>query len=225
MRLAAPSPRVQVCRMPAPTTRPAVQRLFAAIVPDAAARAALAKLQREWLRALQDRAGMATGSPPTTQALQHIRLVPPGSLHLTLRFFGATPGERLAALVDAVAATAERACPSAPQLQRIEHWPPRRPGVVVATTDTPPALAALAADLEAAARALGLAAEPRAFRAHVTLARCRGQPLPPVPILPAPLALPARALVLFESHTLPEGARYTPIRHFPLQDTAGPTRP
>lgn len=192
--------------MPATTDAPAL-RLFAAASPAAPVRAALHALQQAW------RTALAQAGPACTAG---VRTLPADALHLTLRFYGATPPDRLAPLCAALGADAARAAPSAPVLQRLECWPPRAPRVVAAVFDTPPPLAALAAALEASARDLGFAPEPRRFRAHVTLARCRGRPLPRVALGLPGLALAVDAITLFQSRTLPEGAAYTPLHTFPL---------
>ena len=182
-------------------------RLFAAAAPAGPERAALHALQQAWLAALVQADPAAAGS---------VRPLSADALHLTLRFYGATPAERLAPLCDALRADAAAAAPSAPVLHRLECWPPRAPRVVAAVFDTPPALAALAAALEASARALGFGPEPRRFRAHVTLARCRGRPLPRMAVdLPA-LSLRVKAITLYQSRTAHDGAAYSALHAFPL---------
>lgn len=92
---------------------------------------------------------------------------------------------------------------------------------------------ALAAQVEAECRAAGLDAEPRAFQAHVTLARARHRDGSDLPTLPAvPLLAPWRAaqLILFSSHLGKAGAIskaepgrrtsapvHEPIRSVPLE--------
>ncbi|HET6604244.1 MAG TPA: RNA 2',3'-cyclic phosphodiesterase [Xanthomonadaceae bacterium] len=176
-------------------------RLFAAVLPDDAARAALVRLQGELRQAL--------GAAP-------LRWADPEALHLTLRFFGAVPEDRVreveAMLAPAAAAAKSTRC----ELQRIEYWPPRVPRVVAAAFSCPAALAALATGLEARARALGFAPERRRFRPHVTLARGSGRIIGRAPVRLPALALDADNLALVSSLTLPEGARYRTLRRWPL---------
>ena len=74
------------------------------------------------------------------------------------------------------------------------------------------------AELAETARELGLPAERRPFRAHVTLARARqgrvSFPTPP-PAVP-PLTLDIGELTLFSSRLEPSGARYTVQASYPL---------
>ena len=191
-------------------------RLFAGFAPDPPVRTALAALQQAWCMALSAGDGGGGAGADDPGAIAGLRLVPAEDLHLTLRFFGSTPAASLAPLQALLAAAAATARPFEACLERLEYWPARNPRVVVAAFGAPAVLQALVARVEAGARGLGFAPEPRPFRAHVTLARGRGAPLPPAD-LPLPrVAFAARTLVLFESRTRAEGARYTPLATFPL---------
>ena len=177
-------------------------RLFAAVEPDAATRDALRDLQRDWARGMD--------------GIHGLRLLPPASLHMTLRFFGDTPVAQVAPLVAGLRRRAQAAQPCAATVRGIEYWPPTAPRVVVAAFEAPPALHALAADIEQLARELGHPAEPRGFRPHVTLARGHGAPLPAAAgALPA-LALAVRAVSLVRSRLEAGGARYETIERLPV---------
>ncbi len=93
--------------------------------------------------------------------------------------------------------------------------PPRRPGVLAVALRAEPALGELHADLLAGLeRAIGFEPERRALRPHVTVARARGRErLRAVALDPEPAALEfeAEALVLYRSHTGPDGSRYEPL--------------
>ena len=81
------------------------------------------------------------------------------------------------------------------------------------------AVEALGRVFESTARHLGLAAEPRPFRPHLTLARASrdGRPVPPSGEAVGDLGeIDAREVVLFRSELSPRGARYTPIETFPF---------
>ena len=185
---------------------PATLRLFAAVEPDVAARTALCALQREWVQC----AGPIHG----------LRPLPRPSLHMTLRFFGATPATRIELLADGLQELAARATPCTAHIQGIEYWPPPAPRVVVAVFDEPSQLQELATVIEEFARQLGFPPELRPFRAHVTLARSTGAPLPaytnPVPQLP----LPVRNVSLMQSRTDPAGAQYHALHRFALRAPA-----
>lgn len=148
-------------------------RLFFALWPDPASRAALAQMQ-------QQVAG---------------RAVPAANLHLTLAFLGRQPGAALAPLRDILDALA---CP-APTLsidcfghfssQRIAWAGMRVP---------PPALLTLQASLIERLQHAGFAPDARGpYRPHVTLAR--HAPPPPPDARCTPLLWQARQLALVES--------------------------
>lgn len=177
-------------------------RLFAAVEPDAATRAALRDLQRDWARGMD--------------GIHGLRLLPPASLHMTLRFFGDTPAAQVARLVAGLRRLAQAAQPCTATLRGIEYWPPMAPRVVVAAFEAPPALHALAADIERFAREIGYDAERRGFRAHVTLARSHGAPLPAPADAPPALALAVRAVSLVRSRLEAAGARYETIERLPV---------
>ncbi len=173
------------------------RRLFLAVpVPDAV-RDALAAWSAAWRRSDDG-----------------WRWVAPAGVHLTLRFYGATEEARVPALVERTGALARRHAPFEARALGWGVFPaPNRPRVLWTGLEAPAALAALAREAEADARALGYAPEDRAFRPHLTLARAadRGRPLlpgPPDPRAPVFGAVPVRELVVYESHLGPGGARY-----------------
>ena len=150
-------------------------RYFLALLPDAAARIALA--------------GPAPAEP--------VRRVHPDDLHLTLAFLGElrapSPERLLEALVPAC-----RGCGAIyVVLERTETWP--RPRAACAAGEVPRA-AALSTVLWQSLAAFGYRADPRPFRAHVTLARglprSVGETVSPFPV---PIAWTSREIVLMAS--------------------------
>lgn len=130
---------------------PPAARLFIAVWPAAAVRAALGA----WLRQWQWGPGAA--------------VVTPAHLHLTLHFLGQVPLARLGALQAALPAAVAASAAFELELGRFERWPQ---GLVVLAADAPPApLLRLHAALAAVLQGLGLAVEARPYRPHVTLAR------------------------------------------------------
>jgi 2'-5' RNA ligase len=83
-------------------------------------------------------------------------------------------------------------------------------------------LALLAAALETASRALGLAPDERPFAGHLTLARARreARASAPAPRRGPAISFPVAEVVLFESRFGPTGARYTARARFPLSHTS-----
>ena len=133
-------------------------RLFFALWPDAAARAALADLAR------------------STASRYGGRPVPAANLHLTLVFLGEVDPARIGALRSAADGLA---CPGFPfELDRIGGF--RRSGVAWAgCRRSPPALLTLQSALESRIREAGFSPDDRAFAAHLTLARRVREPVEP----------------------------------------------
>jgi 2'-5' RNA ligase len=107
----------------------------------------------------------------------HLKWVPVYNLHLTLKFIGEWPEEKLPVLEAALHSIAKR--PVIPLELRGLGWYPnaRNPRVFWAAVEGGDALPALAHDIEAALAPLGIAKETRAFTAHLTLARIK-EPVP-----------------------------------------------
>ena len=131
-------------------------RLFVALWPDPATRAAIAKWQRGW------------DWPPRAAPVRAERL------HITLHFLGDVPTERLGEIAEGLQGPFE---PFELEFGHGGVWPN---GIaVLEPADTPPQLERLHATLSDAVVALGLAVDARPFRPHVTLARkARGARLP-----------------------------------------------
>ncbi len=98
---------------------------------------------------------------------------PPENLHITCKFIGAWHEERLKDLRTALN-TVTHTGPIAIGVSRFGFMPnPHRPHFLFAGVQAAPALAALVSALDQALLPLGLAAETRAYRPHVTLARIK----------------------------------------------------
>ncbi len=152
------------------------------------------------------------------------RWVRPQGVHLTLRFLGEVapePDRKARGTWRRVAADAR---PFRVRLRGVGRFPARgRPRVLwVGVEETKPggALAALAAELEQAARGLGWEAESQPFRPHLTLARGRRGVRPDEPYDAAVRigteGVGVRGLVLHRSQLEAGGARYTAVEFFPL---------
>lgn len=146
-----------------------------------------------------------------------VRWVRPEQMHLTLRFLGDTPVDRLPALAAALDAVTEGRAPFALRLTDVGCFPnARRPRVVwVGLGRAEKELAALVAGLEAALRPLGWPPEDKPFRAHLTLGRVKderaAQGVDWATAVP-PLDVPVTAVRLIESQLRPDGPVYT-VRH------------
>jgi len=125
-------------------------RLFFALWPDPATRAAIAALARD--------VGRETGG----------RAVAPDNVHLTLAFLGEQPAEivpKLCASAAAVEFSAFRLVSD-----EVDCW--RKTGIAwLGASEMPAELVALQGSLARTLAAMGIALEARAFAPHLTLAR------------------------------------------------------
>lgn len=195
-------------------------RLFFALWPDEAVRAAVLAVRREaWV-----------------QALPHG--VPAANLHLTLAFLGSLGAGQRACVEATVdrwmsgrgAVPGDRLAPTGftLRLDQMGYWP--RPQVLwLGPRETPPALSALVRGLRGILIPCGYRGDASPFRAHVTLAR---KVAPPAGAdadvgtgvgagsgltgAPAPVLWPVRDFVLLASHRVPSGVRYAVVARWPL---------
>lgn len=172
----------------------ATRRLFFALWPDEATRAAIVAATAEAVAAAGGRA------------------VPPANLHVTLAFLGAVPVGRVA---DAVAAGhGVPVAEGSVRFDRLAAWGRAGP-LVLEPGELPAGLEELHAALANRLDAAGFALESRPFSPHITLARkLAGRPSArragPVDWRYADFALVASA-------TDPEGSRYTVLERFPAR--------
>lgn len=179
------------------------QRCFLALLPAIASRAALQRGNE-----------LAAAAP----GMRGVRWTDATSLHLTLRFLGDTPHAQVEYLKHMLPSLA-RALPAL-AARRCAIWPNRaRPRLVVLEFDPLEALNALAGACEALAQKAGFDAEPRAFKAHLTLARLRPGCLPELPPAPAS-AIAFESLALMASAPPTAGARYRCIASVSLPQPA-----
>lgn len=191
-------------------------RAFVAIEPGKAARTAL--------EALQDR--LAAAAPRRA-----VRWVRPAQCHLTLRFLGNVPPDRLPELEQRLTETAA-ACPAfSLALAGPGAFPtPAAPRVLwVGLRGDLEALAALARRVDTAAADLGDHQEEREFHPHLTLGRVVDRDARVARALsellactrpPPPADWPVREFILFRSELRPEGAVYSVLASFALRPAA-----
>lgn len=195
---------------------PAGRRLFFAVPVPADTVKSVAALV-EGVRATD---GVAVVGPSRRRGALDVRWVRLDGLHVTLRFLGPTPEERLPELASAVQEVARASRPFDVRLAGAGAFPsPERPralwiGVAQGTVE----LAEVAAGLDSALVALGWNTDDRPFRPHLTLARSDG--VRAGPRLARRLMAAAEGfsatwraerLVLFESLTGGGRARYVPL--------------
>jgi 2'-5' RNA ligase len=174
-------------------------RLFFALWPDADMRRRIHKACKPAV----DRCG---GRP-----------VPPRNYHLTLAFLGSVADELIPQIRAAAAPI------PAPTLELVLDRYGRFPGPRVAwvgPAQSPPELANLAGALSAAVETLGLEADRRPFRPHLTVARKIVRDPPAAPDRPVVWTVQSYALI--RSVTAPEGARYLVDQAFPEGSSTEP---
>jgi 2'-5' RNA ligase len=147
---------------------------------------------------------------------------PPANLHITTKFIGEWPQERLEELKAALDAISSRP-PIQVRIRELGFFPnPRAPRVFWCGIEAP-GLESLASDTDRATSALGITAETRAFSAHLTLARIKDR-LDLDPLHRAIAAVPslefggfeARSFFLYQSTLRPSGSVYTKLSEFPI---------
>lgn len=157
---------------------------------------------------------------PLRAAVAGARWTRPEGRHLTLKFLGEVPDERVAAVAGALHGAASGHSAYDASFERLGCFPnPRRARVLwVGLGEGAERTAAVAESVESALGPLGFPRESRRFTAHLTLARFK---VPgPVGELDASAAPADRfvvdEIVLFRSQLHPHGARYTALERFRL---------
>jgi 2'-5' RNA ligase len=152
-----------------------------------------------------------------------INWTPVANLHLTTKFIGEWPEERVPELEEALAGV-PRPGPVTIGVRGLGFFPnARSPRVFWAGVDAPQ-LAGVAAATDRALEPLGIAPEKRAYSPHLTLARIKA----PVPLQALRERIgrlasqefgefTARRFFLYRSKLSPGGSVYTKISEFPLE--------
>lgn len=174
--------------------------------------------------------GIGLGAETSAALVRMQTLLPLGrpvaeqNLHLTLAFLDEQPEAALEALHTELEVLRQPAFDL--RFNGFGSFGAARPRLVFAAVDPVPALVALQAEVQRAARRAGIVLARRSFRPHVTLARFGAglraegaaqlagflEADAPVPVPPSA----ARAVTLWQSTLLPDGARYDPLAHYPL---------
>ncbi len=156
-----------------------------------------------------------------------LRMVAPENLHLTLQFLGETRLEVSERIQERLHKFTQGLFPFEVVANGIGAFPDDQdPRIIWAGFEEKSAelIGLIQKNVEKELEQLGISPDPREYRPHITLARCRG----PITGLTQNLhnlsnlelgGAYVRDLVLFESELTPVGARYTVRDRFPL----GPT--
>ena len=151
------------------------------------------------------------------------RWLRPENLHVTLKFIGELPAEKLAAIRTALASIRSAQAVTI-DFRGLGFFPnEKHPRVFWAGMEASPNLKTLASDIERATEKLGIPREQRPFSPHLTLARFEPPRLSKK--LRAPIkenatrefgSLAAKEFHLIESQLKPSGAEYTTLESFPF---------
>lgn len=147
---------------------------------------------------------------------------PPANLHITTKFIGEFPEDRLAELQTALGRLGPHP-PIAVRIRQLGFYPnPKSPRVFWCGVEAP-GLAELATATDQAVIVLGVAPEARPYSPHLTLARIKDR-IDPQMLQAAITALPrvdfgafeAASFFLYRSQLHPTGSVYTKLSEFPL---------
>ena len=151
------------------------------------------------------------------------RWVRPENLHVTLKFIGELPAEKLAAIRTALASIRSAQAVTI-DFRGLGFFPnEKHPRVCWAGMEASLNLKTLASDIEHVAEKFGIPREQRPFLPHLTLARFEPPRLPEK--LRTPIeenagrefgSLAAQEFHLIESQLKPSGAEYTTLESFPF---------
>jgi 2'-5' RNA ligase len=171
------------------------------------------------------RPGLAQVQGELKRSRAEVRWVPPGNIHLTLKFFGNVPEADIGSLALAAGEAAAGEEPFHLKVTVAGAFPsPKAPRVVwVGLGGDVVPLTRLYHKLEKAFAALGYLPEGRAFNPHLTLGRVKSPvnreklagmlaKLPPLNWPP----FTVKELILFQSVLSPQGSKYTPLKVIPL---------
>ena len=162
---------------------------------------------------------------PLRAATQAVRWVAPSALHVTLKFLGERDDHLVPELrraLESVAAAHASLSVSTTDVGAFPNF--RRPRVVWLGMTSEDAMRALARDVDRVFVPLGIPAEARAFQAHLTLGRVKGELAPREATLLAAAASGTRvsrgfsvqAVDLMRSELGPGGSRYAVVASVPL---------
>lgn len=158
------------------------------------------------------------------QPLPDVAWTLPGQLHLTLRFLGEVPADRIGAMIERLEKV--RVAPFILPVEGLGTFPPNRPPRVIwaGVGNGHPRLFQLRQRLDDALLASGLQLDVRTFHPHATLARCGDSAAPAVAHwlhASREFAAPpfrVESFDLYQSELRPNGAVHTLKRQFPLVD-------
>jgi len=160
--------------------------------------------------------------------LRGVSWTKPETMHLTLHFLGDQPDDLVAKIADIVVCVGSSTPPFQLALQRLGAFPSeRRARVLWVGLQDRPEIDRLHARLAVELSGIGITAETRGFKPHLTLGRLRKRPARVNEVLAGfegvlPKFLPIEEMILFRSRLLPTGAEHSPVISAPLKGAGIP---
>ncbi len=163
-----------------------------------------------------------------SRKLSGVKWVEPHQVHLTLHFFGSTSPDKIERIDGVMKQVASLYQPFEASLDKVGGFPDlRRPNVIwLGIQEKTGQLLALYQAVCKELQQLGFETEHRPFHPHVTLGRVKkhggdlGTVLEKISFKLPTAEKILNHFVLYQSHTLPEGARYEALKTYPLQKLA-----
>ena len=158
----------------------------------------------------------------------HLKWTAPYNLHLTTKFIGQWPEERLEEVTHALRPLGERE-PIDITFRGVGWFPnPHSPRVLFAAVHAGPELEQLARETDAVCARLGIEPEKKRYSPHLTLARIKDPAVPLAPLRNAIAALESQEFgsftadrfTLYLSKPGPAGSIYTQLAEVPFSGSA-----
>ena len=180
-------------------------RLFVGIFPSQSTQEKLNQAAENWCRQLQT----------------EVRILVPELLHLTVKFIGNIDKAQLRDYTTAFL-TATGNLPSASlQMRQLKLFPNyRKPRVVIADIAPSPELQYIFQYFDRGFVDLGIIADRRSFRPHITLARTRRWRSETISPEPFSLVEPINSIALVRSQLSSEGAKYSIVESVSLNPSS-----
>jgi 2'-5' RNA ligase len=172
------------------------------------------------------RTALGDYAQPLRSVRGRVTWVKPENMHLTLKFLGDTPANRINEIAAALHKVASAAVPFSAVIVGSGVFPNEKyPRVLwVGLEEKTGALFKLAKAIEESMHQLGFAKEKRPFTAHLTIGRAKDINIPEIVRMLCEKPFPAMTvrfdeIIFMKSDLHPTGSVYTPLRKFKLGKT------
>jgi 2'-5' RNA ligase len=170
------------------------------------------------------RHAIESAAAPIRRAAPSVRWLPPDNFHITLKFLGSVPDDRVNTIKAALTAAATQASPFEMNVRGAGAFPNfRRARVYWVGVDGGDLLARLQHEVERTIAPLGFPTEARPFHPHITIGRVNQSPADEMRAVETASRdfqnesrIVVKSVELMESKLSPKGARYEAIQSVPL---------